>query len=157
MMCSSAARMFLRRFSNKPSAFAKPRSCNELVGNACNQAYLPTRELFVALAPANEQTISDRDLRYITSFVDSLDIALLSSDKITPTTSPLASIVQRFSFGTVVCIFFWLVAKMLCCEASLRLVTAIDNRNVRLNVTCQEPSYKLSTSICLICCQMRSR
>jgi hypothetical protein len=39
------------------------------------------RELLVALVPANEQTISDRDLRYITSSVDSLDIALLSSDK----------------------------------------------------------------------------
>jgi hypothetical protein len=58
------------------------------------------------------------------------------------------------SFGTVVRIFFWLVAKMLYCEASLRLVTAIDNWNVRLNVTCQEPSQKLSTSIGLICCQI---
>ena len=42
------------------------------------------RELLAALAPANEQTISDRDQRYITSFVDSLDIALLSSDKDRP-------------------------------------------------------------------------
>jgi hypothetical protein len=42
---------------------------------------LPSRELFVAPALANAQTISDGDLRYITSFVDSLDIALLSSDK----------------------------------------------------------------------------
>lgn len=42
------------------------------------------RELLVALAPANEQTISDRGLRYITSFVDSLGIALLSSDRDCP-------------------------------------------------------------------------
>jgi hypothetical protein len=42
------------------------------------------------------------------------------------------------------------LAKMLSCEMSFRLVTAIDNRNVRLNVSCQEPSQKLSTSIGLI-------
>jgi hypothetical protein len=43
---------------------------------------------------------------------------------------------------------------MLSCEMPFGLVTAIDNRNVRLNVSCQEPSQKLSTSIGLICCQI---
>lgn len=39
---------------------------------------------------------------------------------------------------------------MLSCEMSFGLVTAIDNRDVRLNVSCQEPSQKLSASIGLI-------
>src|ERR1700693_4949157 len=43
---------------------------------------------------------------------------------------------------------------MLSCEMSFGLVTAIDNRNVRLNVSCQEPSQKLSTSVGLIGCQI---
>jgi hypothetical protein len=79
------------------------------------------RELLVALAPANEQTISDRDLRYITSFADSLGIAL-------------TSIVQRFSFWTVVGIFLGLIAERISGEESSCLVLTIDDRNVGLNI-----------------------
>jgi hypothetical protein len=96
------------------------------------------RELLIALVPANERTISDRGLRYIASFVDSLGIALLSTDKDSPTAAPLTSIVQRFSFGTVVGIFLGLAAERISGEPSSCLVLTIDNRgllgsNVRLD------------------------
>lgn len=58
--------------------------------------------------------------------------------------------VQRFSLWTVVGIFPGLVAERITREESSCLVLTIDDRNVRLNVACQEPSQKLSTSIGLV-------
>jgi hypothetical protein len=98
------------------------------------------RELLVALASANEQTISDSDLRYITSFVDSLGIALLSSDRDCLTTAPLTSIVQRFSFWTVIGNFLGLIAERISGEESSCLVLTIDDRNVGLNIPPSSPN-----------------
>ena len=72
--------------------------------------------------------------------MDILDIALLSSHKDHPHYCAADFDSGAVFFGTVICTFFWLVAEMFSCKASLGLVTAINNWNVRLNGTRQEPS-----------------
>src|ERR1700691_2316193 len=69
------------------------------------------------------------------------------------TAAPGTSIMQWFSFRTVVRIFLGLVTELLSGEVSLGLVAAIDDRDMRLNVALQQPRQKLSASVSLVCGQ----
>src|SRR6266849_945548 len=63
------------------------------------------------------------------------------------TVAALTAIAQRFSFGTVVSVLLGLIAELLSGEASTRLVTAVDDRNVGLDVPLQQPGQKLSAAV----------
>jgi len=62
-----------------------------LAAIAYRPAFPPTHEPFVAPVPANEQTTSDRNLGYRASVVDSLGVALPSSDRDHPATASLTA------------------------------------------------------------------
>src|ERR1700733_2658597 len=70
------------------------------------------------------------------------------------TAAPLTSIVQWFSFRAVVSILLGLGAECVSGEASPCLVATIDDGNMRLDVTCQEPREKLSTPVSFVRCQI---
>lgn len=57
---------------------------------------------------------------------------------------------QRLSFRTIINILCRLKTELLSGEASTRLVPAIDDRNVWLDVTCQQPGQKLSAAVSFV-------
>jgi hypothetical protein len=62
------------------------------------------------------------------------------------------AVAQLFPFRALIDVLDRIVAKLISRKASIGLMPTVDDRNVGLHMTSQQPSQELSTSVGLISC-----
>ena len=62
-------------------------------------------------------------------------------------------ITQRFTLRTIIDILGWIIAKMIVSETAVSLVPVINDRNMGLYSSRQQPGEELAFPLCLVCPQ----